>query len=287
MAIQYSGLTIINTTFSTTTRLDVVTGIAAALSSAGWTNISGSGTGNQVWKSMTTPQGYAIRVQLLDPGSGNCAQVFLQNAIGSITQPSNPGFLLPGSTYRIIANGYQFFVFVPTNVTARGFVAVVCPYVPSFLTGTNTAFGCLHGIAQNDTDASVTNLCWRISLNGAGGNQCCLTNTTIWANFSNATYGSPMLIPTSYENIGGGGVSPYRYLDTSLMICDAIIAWSVTSYNTEAFIMGQLWDACLIVDSFVADATATFDSHNWFNLTNNNSGSGSFNTRGSLFLAVP
>src|SRR4051812_47184678 len=82
MAIQYSG-TNYNSTFTCTTgtRQEIVTGLQTALTAAGWTVISGSGTGNVLMESATTPapQSLVMRVKLFDPGSGNCAQLVPRN----------------------------------------------------------------------------------------------------------------------------------------------------------------------------------------------------------------
>ena len=274
MSIQYSGLTIVNTTFATTTRQDVVTGIANALSSAGWTNISGSGTGNQVWKSMTTPQGYAIRINLLDPGSGNCAQILLQNATGSVIQSGHVIYLLPGSTYRIIASGYQFFVFVPTSTTSRTVAMGGVPYVPSFLTGTISSVGWLGSNSNSDTDTGGENS-WRTGY-PIYGDAAVLYNGSIWADTGNT--GKPWLFYQGFYNQTG----QMQYVDGSAMIYDALLAMGQNAaWNPQ--IVGQLWDASLIGATFTIDITATFDSHNWWNFTNASVASNSV----SLFLVVP
>jgi len=48
---------------------------------------------------------------------------------------------------------------------------------------------------------------------------------------------------------------------------------------------GMLWDAVILSGGVAADATYTFDGHNWVALTGNGSGSGSA-LPGTLLLAT-
>ncbi len=52
--------------------------------------------------------------------------------------------------------------------------------------------------------------------------------------------------------------------------------------NTEGLIRGQLWDSVLVYDTFAGDTTTAFDSHNWWGLTDSNTGE-----KATLFLVVP
>lgn len=293
MAIAYSGLTISNTTFTqaTGTRREIVDGIAAALLAAGWSQISGAGTADQVLKSATTPQGLAIRIRLLDPGSGNCAQAFLHNATGSLTQTANQAYLLPAAAqiWRFIGNAYQFFCFVDgsTAANARNYVAAGVPWIPSFLSGSVTAAGWMQSSSTSDTDTSTARIHFRTRLDSSGsGNVCNLYNGNIWA--QNGLTGQYLCAPVSaygpsFQSSYSGGS---RWADNSAQICDPLIAWALTAFGAEIQIVGMLWDACIITDSFVQATTSAFDSHNWYNLTNSNAGSSQI-TKGSLFLVVP
>jgi hypothetical protein len=115
MAIQYAGGTNINTTFAAGTRTQLVDNLKAELVNAGWSVASGS-SGDWKLDSATTPAGHNCRVRLLDPGSGNCAQVRIMNQ-GETLTPGQSVWLLPGSgkTYRVLANKYQFHTFVPAS----------------------------------------------------------------------------------------------------------------------------------------------------------------------------
>lgn len=292
MAIQYSGLTIVNTTFTTTTgtRQEVVNGLAAALLSAGWTRVAGSSGGaDQTFLSMTTPQGYAIRLRLLEPGTGSCAQIFLQNASGSLANTTNPIFLLPTAAgqYRVIASGYQVFVSVPTiTATARTVACAGVPFVPSFLTSFITAIGFLGGNASSDTDTSVRNsfrtaLTWH---SASSGNQQGLYNTNIWNSTAASNAQGNISLWYFHTPAGNVGITAYRYPDGSAMITDPLIGWGQTGVGSEQMLYGQLWDAAIITDNFTADISASFDSHNWFCFTQNGS---TTDGRGSLFLVVP
>lgn len=289
MALQYSGLTVVNTTFTTTvgTQQELVNGIASALLSAGWTQVAGSSGGaDQTFKSATTPQGYAIRVRVFNPATGSCAQLFLHNATGSLTQTTNPMYLLPtaGGTYRVIANGYQVFIFVGGSTTTRTFAAAGVPFVPSFLTGVTTAAGWMHGNATGDTDVTArASFRTVLEFNASAGDLALLYNTTLWANTGSNAGGGSLVITVGARLTTTIG---YRYSDGSALIVDPLIAWGLASSTAEVQVVGQLWDAAVITEAFTADVTATFDSHNWWNLTSNNIGTGT-TARGSLFLVVP
>lgn len=284
MSIQYSGLTIQNSTFTTTvgTRREIVDGIAAVLSAAGWSNISGSGTGDQTWKTVVTPQGYSDRIRLYDPGAGNCAQVFLYSDDGTLTT-AQPAYLLPTATetWRVIAQGYQFFAFVPGSTTARKFVCAGVPYVYTWLTGSITRVGWMHGNAQSDTDVTARTS-FRTLLAAYATVETLITNTGIWSatnsngagNFHLANCGSAIQ----------GNIGAYTYFDGSADFLDPVVAWG-TSATTQATKMGELWDAVIVTDAETADLyPETIDSKpNWYGITSNNVGSSS-QSRGTLFV---
>src|SRR6266566_850296 len=112
MAIQYSGGTLQNSTFSPTTRQHIVDNITTALQTAGWTAISGTpGSSTDVtMESAATAGGAKIRFRFLEPGSGNSAQVTMKHSSGSPT--SQIIYCNPANTWRIVANQYQFFAFM-------------------------------------------------------------------------------------------------------------------------------------------------------------------------------
>ncbi len=134
MAIVYSGGPIINATFTATTRLSIVDNLKNQLVNANWTATGSSG--DWVVTSALSPQSLQACVRLQDPGSGNCAQVTVRNAGGTLIGSTAKIFVYPsGNDYRVIANPYQFFLQednAPTSTNRRDFAAVGCPYVPSF-----------------------------------------------------------------------------------------------------------------------------------------------------------
>src|SRR5687768_8340935 len=81
MAVQYAGGTNVNTTFTNTTgtRREIVDGLATALVTAGWTYVSGSGTGDVHLKSVATPTGSQYVIRIYDIGSGSCARLQLKS----------------------------------------------------------------------------------------------------------------------------------------------------------------------------------------------------------------
>src|SRR5882724_5579700 len=112
MAIQYSGGTLQNSTFSPTTRRHIVDGITVPLLAAGWSAISGTpGSSDDVtMESAATGAGAKIRFRFLEPGSGSSAQVTMKHSSGSPT--SQIAYCNPANTWRVVANQYQFFAFM-------------------------------------------------------------------------------------------------------------------------------------------------------------------------------
>lgn len=285
MAIQYSGGTNINTTFTCTTgtRQEIVTGLQNALTSAGWTIISGSGTANVLLESATTPspQSLVCRVQLQDPGSGNCAQIRFRNQ-GNTKAQANQHLLVPavGKVYRVIACPYQFFCFASDSLTVgRTYVAGGVPYLPSFLQGVITECIWSQGNATNSDSSTTLYQTFR---------------TSNWLGQDNAMANQWMLVNGNMQEVYGvfsGGNRPglqqlyiqqsaqmqqmqsqwpgYRWHDGSLLTYEPLIGWGLTGSADENLIRGQLWDAAMISGQFVADQTTTFDSHNWWVVTNN------------------
>lgn len=303
MAIQYSGGTNINTTFTCTTgtRQEIVTGLQNALIAAGWTVISGLNTSNVLLESATTPspQSLVCRVQLQDPGSGNCAQVRFRNQ-GNTKAQTNQHFLVPavGKVYRVIACPYQFFCFASDSVTVgRTFVAGGVPYLPSFLQGVITE--CIWSQSNcTNSDSSTTLLHSFRTANWTGWdnamcNQWHLCNgnqVEIYGPFGGG--GRPGLqelyIQQSPRNTYQQGLAPgYRWHDGSLLTYEPLIGWGLTGHSDENLIRGQLWDAAMISGQFVADQTTTFDSHNWWVLTNNVIWQSSFVNGATLVLVTP
>ena len=303
MAIQYSGGTNINTTFTCTTgtRQEIVTGLQNALIAAGWTVISGLNTSNVLIESATTPspQSLVCRVQLQDPGSGNCAQIRFRNQDNTKSQ-TNQHLLVPavGKVYRVIACPYQFFCFSSDSVTVgRTYVAGGVPYLPSFLQGVITECIWSQGNATN-SDSSTTlyqtfrtsNFCGTDSAmcnqwNVVNGNQ-----VEIYGVFGggNRPGCQQLFVQQSSQNQYMQSQPPgYRWHDGSLLTYEPLIGWGLTGNNDENMIRGQLWDAAMISGQFVADQTTTFDSHNWWVLTNNVQWSSQFLFGATLVLVTP
>lgn len=300
MAIQYSGGPNVNTTFTCTTgtRREIVDGISAALVSAGWTIISGSGTGTQLLESDTTPspQSLVCRVQLHDPGSGNCAQIKFRNA-GNTKAHSNGMFLWPevGKVFRVIANPYQFFCFTSSSAnTGREFCCGGVPYLPSFLQGVITECIWCHGTAHSDTDTTIR-ATFRTHMMTCS--QYYATHANLWNTVNGNQYENPGQDQNQYitgyqmlliqQGAKTSQTNAYRWHDDSLLVYEPLIGWGLLSASDENKIRGQLWDAAIVSYGFAADVTTSFDTQNWFNVTVSNNGTGGQFGIGSLFLVVP
>lgn len=297
MALQYSGGTIVHTTFTCTTgtRQEIVTGLQTALTSAGWTVTSGGGTGDVIMTSATTPQGLSMSVRLHDPGSGSLARVYARNAAGSIVATSHiPLLTAAGKVYRVNACQYQCFIYTEGSTAAREFGAWGVLYIPSFLTSAITS--CIWSCSNTDTESNTTvRPSFRTTLGGlntSGNEQQPYTFTSLNGNNVNLTgfntYSRGMIrlvAPT-----GAIGVKPedgYRWHDDSLQANEPLVAFGLSATTDEAKIRGQLWNACLLSQGYAPETTITLDGHNWTALTASNDGSGTYGIpKGTLFLAT-
>lgn len=301
MAIQYSGAAY-SSTFTTTTgtRREIVDLVAARLVSAGWSYQSGSGTGDVKMLSATTPQSLQTVVRIDDPGSGNCARFRLGNVANTVNQAGGC-FLLPAASkvFQIVANPYQFCIFVTGSTTARDFIMGGTPWIPSWNSAI-TSCGWIMGNAQTDSDTTMRPSFRTQPTTVATGaiypNMAAYINSTLMEN-NNTNYGvnwAPGVIqlmgtaPLQWNNNNATTIQMSRWFDTSGMIYEPIIGWanSVTPGTAEAVAVGQLWDAAGMTVPNTMDLTSTFDTHNWINIMSTNNGSNQNFGRSCLFLAT-
>ncbi len=282
----YSGTTIVDDTVDGSTRLTIATDIKDALVAAGWT-IASSSTGDWKLDSETAPtSGTVMRVRVFDPGSGSCAKIRISN-VGETTMPSNDVFLLPGTgkTFRIIANAYQAMVVVPGSVsTPRNFAFFSMPYVPTDLVGSITELGISMGNGYSDSDTTLRGS-WR-TFNLTSGTGNAFLNGNAWSCFGDSNGGGNIKFHCLCENASqvntAGGIA--RWHDDSYVINEPLVSWGSTSYTSgvEGKIRGILWDALVTSAPLTADEEFTYDGHDWFVVTDNNTGV----SRGTLCIAI-
>lgn len=296
MAIQYAGGTLVNTLTAVTDKATLHAAIDSALTGAGWTVTTTTSSVDKIYRSVATTAGNQIKVRVWDDGSSACIRLRMMNTAETIAQ-SNSCFLLPGtSSYRIIANRYQFCIFVPGSISSRNFVIASALYIPAFLVTfglTTSAF--IMGDGTSNTDATNMTGSFRTSLTSRGisgyapSQGWALLNSTAveWDGLtadSSAHPGLPTLV--SFQSAAIHSVSGYRWHDDSAYIVEPTIAWGAPTIDSEAKLRGQLWDALVSTESYPADGTVTLDSHTFFNLTDNNNGTATLpaSMRGSLYI---
>ena len=310
VATTYTGGQVYKTTFSTSAQQDVGSGIEDALNQAGWVTIqghhaittSGTVTGTIIQSAMS-PASQNLRMQVILYSSTNTLGITVKNVGGSKVGTSgvnNGGHLLPGTskTWTIIADKYQCFVFVAGSTTAREFCSFGIPSLPSFLVAGQASpiYEAIWLSANTTTDSNTTTegsfrtcLGSRDQANGMG-NTVTICNGNLWenANSSSTTGIGLMTLITmdnacEIQNVGTG----YQWHDGSAFLTDPIIAWGLTANTDAALGRGQLWDSFISCDAYTIDTTlSSIDSHNWWNITSNNTG-GTETARGSLFVATP
>lgn len=292
-SIPYSGGTIYNNTFVGGTRAQIVTGLETALGTAGWSTISGAGTGDVLMKSAVTPASASnsIRMRLYDPGAGNCAQVTMKNDAGD--KVSQIYYLLPAAlkTFRVIACKYNFFIMTAGTSAAREFLCGGTLYIPTFLEGVIIGdLGWIQGNAISDTDATARSS-FRTLL-GAFINvshRCSgLVNGSL-VDLSNGAngIGNPALVLRYGANVGVLG-GHNRWHDDSLHVSEAALSWGLTAVTDEGKVRGLIHNAMVINDAYAGDdvSISAYDGHAWYAITNNNAGIAASSAKGTLLIAI-
>lgn len=291
MAIQHpaSG-TIVNTTFTGGTKLQIVNALNTHLKTAGWTAISGDGTNDVILESATTPTASnSIRVRLRETGLTNCALINMQNT--AATKVSQSLFLLPSTsrTYRIVANKYQFFCWAP-GTAAREWIMLGTLFIPSWLHGVIT--GDLGFAACNSSgDASAT-----VSATFQTANNMGDANNHTWSAILNGgltdagnnswTASAPRWVVQTHTAPARTNLSGYRWHDGTLTISDPLLAFGVLLNSDPALIRGQLWGCMWVSDYYAPDTVWTgVNGHDWISIGGNAGVDGS-DAKGTLFMAT-
>lgn len=311
MPIQYAGGTNVNSLFtqssSSPTRREIVDGIVAAMTTAGWSVISGGGTGDVMMESATTPasQSLKMRARIYDPGSGTDARIKLRNAGGTIIQTGDLQLVSSaGRKWRVIANQYQVFVFAVSVINAPClFAAWGVPFIPPSHEGVITECIWGWGSSNNASDTGNMRPCLRNYLgmwvNFSTPNWFCIINGSTWelnnSNQGNGNLGLPGLIVTwaglpvhdGYVVItDSSSRSHYRYHNDQSLMCEPLLAFG-SALNSESRIRGQLWDAVVTREAYNGDRTFSIDGKTFYSVTHNNYGVSFDTPSGTLLVRVP
>lgn len=292
-AIEYATGSRVNTTVTQVsgTRGELVQLLEPVLTGVGWTVISGGGGTDVILKSVTTPQGYAMRVRFFDPGSGFCTRVRMGNDSGS-AMATGDMFLLPaaGRIWRIVANGHQFFIYEDGTggTSSRRVVMGGVPFVPtwnqasisnSVVWGANDAGTDNAGTPGNSTFRNCLALDECVN-SGNTANLFQLINAG-WIEGTNSNTNNPgtARLVVALSSFWATGNNAYRaglrFLDDSYFVSDPWIAFDATSFGSEGKVIGMLWDGMVIMNGgLTADSTFTFDGHTFIVITAPNSGNG-------------
>jgi hypothetical protein len=261
MAIQYSSGAPTVATSTPATRTAMVDFVKDNLITAGWSVISGS-SGDWVVKTAVTAAGFSVRMRIWDPGSGNCARLALNNNTGTVVlDASAPVYLYPsGSTYKIIANEYQFFVFVESSTAARSFAAGGVPYVPSHLTSSfSDVVGWLTGNATTDgdtsEDASLRSQTVNATMNTGVNWQVIFDEVGVGSSGNDAN--RPCFIALVQGT--NQGTAP-QMINNDYLIYEPLLAMNDNT-SLHSKVVGQLWDfAVSSQPAAVLDDEFSFDS---------------------------
>jgi hypothetical protein len=293
-AIQYAGGTNVNAvlTASAGTKQELSDFVEDQLVVGGWSVVSGSHTTSVLLQSATTPASLTMRLSLTQ--GTNCVIFKARNVSNTLAQTVGE-FLLPaiGRNFRIISNKYQYFISLDGAAQNRGVAAGGVLYVPSFTGITEAIWSTGNAFADNDStiyssfkNAPTLAFCCG---NGNAANYWITVNGTQYEfnAATNAQYGGVLHFVVPLD-AGISGMYAYRWFDNSVFISEPLFAASLTSANSgEVKVFGQLWDAAYITESMASETSLVFDSHNWLNFTNANTGSSGACQRGGIALVVP
>ena len=102
-----------------------------------------------------------------------------------------------------------------------------------------------------------------------------------WSSITNNGVGFPQIILT-VTAVPFQGAAGYRWANDDINTSDVLLCSGLTLVTDEGKIKGQFYDMIYIGEAFAADATDTFNGHNWYNITGNNTG----NPRGGMWVAT-
>jgi hypothetical protein len=292
MALAFSGQTPVNLVFNSNgTRLQLVNQLETALSSVGWTAISGAGSSDWVYESAMTPLGQKIRLEGLDPGGAAVCAKFRLKSGPPFNLTGQDWFLNPvnGTAFRIWANKYQFFFF--TSGPADSSRSLVCGGVPyiwpfmDFIFNTDPYCGWSHG--NGGADASATLLAATFRRLYHLGQNGMVNYSSIWTGAvqtnvgSGALFGCVTLCPQGSVGVG----SCMQYEDGSWSLNEPILCWPTGTASTgNGTRHGQIWDGCLISKVYTSEDIRSIAGNNWMAITHNN---GAATPTGTLMLLVP
>ena len=82
----------------------------------------------------------------------------------------------------------------------------------------------------------------------------------------------------------------YRWVNDNINSSDVYLCCGLSLLTDEAKIKGQFFDTLFVADAFSLDATDTFNSHTWQNITNNYLGGqaneGGYIIRGGFWITT-
>ncbi|HET6887812.1 MAG TPA: hypothetical protein VFH87_07795 [Candidatus Udaeobacter sp.] len=261
--IQYSDGTVVDTLFTSNgTRRQLIDQWETAVSTAGWSVVSGGGSADKVYESATTPDGFKIRVRAKDVG-GNCAQFTLKDN-GVLESEISYTFPVNTFPYRIWANKYQYFLFRSgTDMTInRAFVGMGVPWLSSFMVDYMQAFPYAGWCCRNgatDVDTNAVSASWRKNVSGTAA-----TGPDVWRGTAFASNNKVLVGPALPTNIGLANYVTWE--DGTHQLCEPLLVVP-RSGGSSYMVAGQLWDSVLNTKPYDSEAVRQITGKSWRVLT--------------------
>lgn len=301
-AVPYSGSAFTASIATDGTTQTLINNIETALLGGGWTTVSGHATTNLLMASGTTPQSLQIYVRFKYTSGANI-QVYIESTDGTLhsTYAVNAGASLQptaGINYTVVGSHYQFIIYSQNISTYGQYVWVGMPYLNTALAANLTRVGWLFSNNGGSSTTNSAHLSQQLTVMGGSiENSEYMTNGVFWEEIAPSGRGPNVAVGGGRFIINGvnadlnatqSTATGYRWRTAtpSVLTGDVFVAWGLTVDTDEAMINGQVWDCVYIADSQPINTTATFDGHNWINLTNSNPGTNGTYVRGGLWCAT-
>jgi hypothetical protein len=282
MNYPYFGATIVNQTFTQTlgTRRELVDWIAGQLITAGWSYVSGSGTGTPKLRSAATPHGLRCKMDMSDVADATVVRYRALTDDELFTGGNHWLFPGVGLDWRIIASPYYFWLSRNNGTMTRQDCAyLVNLYIPApFRSSVTEAFFSGSNSQSSNPGNTGTTLTLRNGLSHNGADQLGLHafNGTRYQPLGGTQFGALMITaPAAAPGVTAGFATdvnaPGReWFDGSRSMYDAPVNWGPTQTNSlPCATRGVLPDAGIWTGPLAWGTVLTIDGHQWMAWNNN------------------
>lgn len=273
MQFSYFGAapTVANIASPLGTKAELAAWIRDNLITAGWSVLSGAGTGVVKLRSAVTPHGLRCRLQINDTTDANSVKLYgitddeLSQATGSFLFPT------AGFNWKLVATPYYAHIFRDiASVQNRDWFSIQNLYIPqpdrgavteAFITNSNSTTvgsdGSINGHFRNVYSGNNTN-----------DRYIAAFNSNRWLNGGANVQGTVRLVTPAVS----------KFWDNSFVGTDIWLQWGTPDASAAGLLRGIWPDAFMYGDALPYGTTWNIDGHNWFCIT--------FGTAPAIFIMI-